>query len=121
MKEKKPKPKKINKPHSLAKFIVGKWIERQNINWARDIKLAMPLAAEYPEFEFWDGLEKYRSLDNMMGFRTEKAKAYLARQYLQFKLVLPTKDEYKLEETKVGEDIPITERSKPTSILEFCK
>lgn len=120
--KKEPKPKKINKPHALAKFIVGKWIQKNDINWPRDIKLAMPLAALYPEFEFWDGLPVRFHPDNFAALITEKAKKYLATQYIQFKLVLPTKEGYKLEDTKVGEDLTtIPLEKKPTSIMEFCK
>lgn len=112
--------KKANPLHSLAKFIVGKYVDKRKVDWPRDVKIAMKIAADYPEPEFWDQLPCRFPCASMAVMFTPKARDYLKSQWAKFKLVLPDKKEYKLEEGIVSENLPNVLVEKPRTLLDFC-
>ena len=115
-------PKKTANPlNKVAKFIVSKYVIPGQINWPRDIKIANQLLESYPSGPFWEFLPCTFQSPTLASLLTAKAQSYLRSEWLKFNLVLPVKEEYKLETHKVGEDLEYKVITKPRSILDFCR
>ena len=103
-------------PHKLCQFIVKKYI-KDNVNWAREIKIAKRLIKTYQGYSFWNSLKQLK-LPSLAWFLTDEGKAFLAIEQKKNDLSLDKKvDNIILTENKAGEDKKVCQ--KPKSLLEF--
>jgi hypothetical protein len=77
------------------------------------------LLKQYPDRDFWLAYTLNWQPDNMFYFLSAHGQAQLARDWATFSLDIPTQTEYKLEMTKVGEDIVVNK--KPRTVAELLK
>ena len=123
------KPKKAKIPvnpeskrrSKLAKFIVEKYVLKRDINWPRDMKIAVRMVSEFPENRFWEGLPVKFQSPSLVCLNTEKARAFLLRSWQEFNLVLPTPECYDYVGLKQGDDYVPTEKKPLLSLLDFSK
>ena len=102
--------------HKLCQFIVKKYI-KDNVNWAREIKIAQSLIKTYKGYSFWNSLKQLK-LPSLAWFLTDEGKAFLAIEQKKNDLSLDKKTEdIVLTENKSGEDKKVCQ--KPKSLLEF--
>lgn len=102
--------------HKLCQFIVKKYI-KDNINWAREIKIAQTLIKTYKGYSFWNNLKQVK-LPSLAWFLTNEGKAFLAIERKKDNLSLDKKsNNIVLTENKAGEDKKVCQ--KPKSLLEF--
>jgi len=117
---------------SIQQTIIKKFVRKNEINWARDMKAATALLKIFPDHGFWEWLEPYPTVSNLGFFRSEKNLTILKDRYslfLQRKDLKQSKEKlkesfdskaaisYNQEDSKVGEDIPIVK--KPRTLKEF--
>jgi hypothetical protein len=103
-------------PHKLCQFIVKKYI-KDNVNWAREIKIAKGLIKTYQGYSFWNSLKQLK-LPSLAWFLTDEGKAFLAIEQKKNDLSLDKNiDNIILTENKAGEDKKVCQ--KPKSLLEF--
>ena len=114
IKDKEQEPKIGN----LLKEIIGLLVQKENVNWPRDMKIAKRLYTQYPEIEFWRSLVMERSV-SMAFFITEHSLKYIEKQWLNYHLEPSNIEKYELAEIKIGQDVAVDK--KPKTILEFIK
>ena len=117
---------------SIQQTIVEKFVRKNEVDWARDMKAATALLKIFPEHEFWEWLEPHPTVSNLGFFRSKKSLTILKDRYslfLQRKDLKESKEKlkesfdskvatnYNQEDSKVGEDIPIVK--KPRTLKEF--
>ena len=113
---------------NLADLILSKMIEGDIINFRREYPFAYKLADKYNELEFWRTLI-FRQVPSLLVLknaalsdRLEKCWIAFKKQLAAQKSIVITKSEIKYElGEKVGEDTASHKKSKPKSILDFCK
>lgn len=102
--------------HKLCQFIVKKYI-KDNVNWAREIKIAQTLIKTHKGYSFWNSLKQLK-LPSLAWFLTDEGKSFLAIEVKKNDLSLDKKtDNIILTENKAGEDKKVCQ--KPKSLLEF--
>ena len=104
--------------HKLCQLIVKKYI-KNNINWAREIKIAQKLIKKFNSFKFWDNLQELKSPPpSLAWFLKPQGKIFLLKEYEAFNLNLD-KVKIDLQKNKVQDD-KITCK-KPKSLVEFIR
>jgi len=117
---------------SIQQTIVEKFVRKNEVDWARDMKAATALLKIFPEHGFWEWLEPHPTVSNLGFFRSKKNLTILKDRYslfLQRKDLKESKEKlkesfdskvatsYNQEDSKVGEDIPVVK--KPITLKEF--
>ncbi len=107
--------KKKNKYQKL----VQKFVEKENIAWSREIKIAVELYSYCPEENFWEQLELGFMLKSLAWFKRKwDGEKRLRKEYTLFKLSAE-KEKIKLEEKPV---VTIeNKQDKPKDVLEFIE
>ena len=103
--------------HKLCQFIVKKYI-KQNINWAKEIKIAQILIKTNNTYKFWHNLKDLK-LPSLAWFLTPEGKNFIAIESTKNKLIISKPIKYKLEINKVDEDKKVCQ--KPKTLLEFIR
>jgi hypothetical protein len=103
--------------HKLCQFIVKKYV-KQNINWAKEVKIAQSLIKQYKEYSFWNNLELVK-LPSLAWFLTDEGKKFINTQ-IKIHLLKETKRiSYDILEEKINEDKKTCQ--KPKTIIQFIK
>lgn len=110
--------------HNRCKFLVTKFVNKEGLNWAREIKIAKKLLKIYPSIEDWTALKLDFKLNSLAFFLTEEGKKHIS--ILKFNKskenvldLFKTKKEV-LNKEKVGEDVT-KNTTKGNSLLDFLK
>ncbi len=75
------------------------------------------LLKQYPSRDFWLAYTLSFKLNSLFWFKGQDGQAQLARDWATFNLKMTPPPEYKLEDTKVGEDVAVVR--KPRTIAEL--
>lgn len=114
------KKKKEAESRRNVRKIIAELVELKSIIWPRDIVIFRDLYSLYPDVNFWLNLNWFQEkVPTIAFYATEKQKARLIIEWAKFNLVIPKKQEYLLEDTKIGEDYTFSPVKK--NILDFCK
>lgn len=111
-----PKPKALlnrNETIGLAK----RFVKLDKYDGLRDMMVLYRLYKQFPNRDFWLNYELGFQLNAMFWFLGKDGQDRLKRDWSVFHLDLKPQEEYKLEDTKVGEDLKI--ESKPKTMAEF--
>lgn len=109
--------------HNRCKFLVSKFVNKDGLNWAREIKIAKKLLKIYPSFDDWTALKLEFKLNSLAFFLTEEGKKEIS--VLKFNkskenvLNLFSKQKEIIEKEKLGLDIE--PNKKPLSLEDFLK
>lgn len=117
---------------AIHQTIVEKFVRKNEIMWARDVKVATKLIKIFPEHQFWEWVEPFETAKSLHFLLTEKNINTLKEKYSYFLQQQDLKNSSeKLKESfeskpstpynhgaeKFGEDISITR--KPKTLREF--
>lgn len=116
MKTKKP----TNTNHEKCKWLVENFVKKENINWAREIKMAQKFLKENDDIDFWkDILKQFKSkLPSMSFFLTEDGKEIIKREQNKKNLVLPEKISYNIEIEKDNNSVGVKSKSRLLKFLD---
>jgi hypothetical protein len=103
--------------HKLCQFIVKKFI-KNNVNWAREIKIAQELIKTHKGYAYWNNLKDLK-LPSLAWFLTHEGKVFLATEDKKKDLQIQMPEQILLQEYKIGEDKKVCQ--KPKSLLEFIR
>lgn len=108
--------------HSRCKFLVSKFLIKDQLNWAREIKIAKKLLKLYPDFKIWSDLKLKFKLNSLAFFLTEEGKGEMS--VFEFNKskenvldLLPQNSEV-IGNEKIGKDV-IKDSPKPLSFKDF--
>lgn len=103
---------------NINKYIVGKFVKPEKINWAREIKISKKLVKSYPNEEFWRGFELTFKLNSLAWFISGDGEIKIRTDYNLFSLQFDKNDvKSDLSNEKFGEDKII--EKVPKNTLEF--
>lgn len=111
-----------NSEHSRCKFLVSKFLIKDQLNWAREIKIAKKLLKSYPDFNIWSNMKLEFKLNSLAFFLTDEGKGAMA----VFKFnkskenvldLLPQNGEV-IGEEKMGKDV-VKNLPKTLSLKDF--
>ena len=103
--------------HKLCQFIVKKFI-KENINWAKEIKIAQKLLKLYKGYKFWNNLKDIK-IPSLAWFLTEDGKKFINTQLKINNLILAPKEKYIILNHKIDQDKKICK--KPKTLIEFIQ
>lgn len=114
----------IKTDHQKCKFLVSKFVEKDNANWPREIKIAKKLIKIYPDIQLWFDLKLEFKLNSLAFFLTDDGKKEMtALRFNKAKenvLDFFPKGTTSFNEEKLGEDKKV-ELPKTNSLLDFLK
>lgn len=102
------------------RFIIQKYIPKEKIVWPKEMTIAKRLWKMFPILAFWESLDPI-PIESLVQLCTSNSLSFIQNQFNVFKLKLKDKEEHKISDTKIGEDI--VKETKPTNLKEFlqCK
>lgn len=103
--------------HKLCQFIVKKYIQN-NVNWAREIKIAQKLTKEYKAYSFWNNLNQIK-LPSLAWFLTDEGKKFINTQIKIQSLKSIKKLSYEISDKKIGKDKKTCQ--KPKTVIQFIR
>jgi len=103
--------------HKLCQFIIKKYIQN-NVNWAREIKIAQKLTKKYKDYSFWNNLRQAK-LPSLAWFLTEEGLAFINIGSKVQDMKEQPKEKYLISDDKTGEDKKTCQ--KPKNIIQFIR
>jgi hypothetical protein len=103
--------------HKLCQFIVKKYIQN-NVNWAREIKIAQKLTKKYKDYSFWNNLRQVK-LPSLAWFLTEEGLAFINIGSKVQEMKEQPKEKHLISNNKIGEDKKTCQ--KPKNIIQFIR
>lgn len=119
---KQKKPRKLSRNQLLIKKFVNVEFYQNKYFWPKEMKFMSKLIKAYGfEFLEWLNPPSNYKLTSLIYFFTPQGENYLSDQLFEYKKLktdlTPQKQEVKLEEDKVGQDIIV--EKKPKSLKDF--
>lgn len=106
--------------HSEKKEIIQRLVtipaKQKRPFWAKEMKFLNDFIEKYPNLNFWKVVSFGNKIESLLLLKGEFGEKELKRKYLEFKYVIPKKEQYNIGE-KEGEDIDID--NKPRTIKDF--
>lgn len=99
----------------FKKIMVSKFLKPENINWAKEMRIAQTILSKYPDKNIWKNLFLPFKLNSLFFFLTQKGQEFLKPKREKY-IPHVSKNETKIGEQKLGEDIII---NKPKTIKDF--
>lgn len=113
-----PKPKALfSRSETIG--LCKRFVKPEQYDGARDLMVMYKLFKQFPNREFWLNYTLDFQLNATLWFLGEDGQTQLNRDWSIFHLDLSKQTEYKLEDKKVGEDIPLP--PKPKTLAEFLQ
>jgi hypothetical protein len=110
--------KKRKKINNIYQYLVWKFCkDPDNVNWPKEIVIAKSLIKDHGE-EIFKHLSFDIEIQSLAQFRSEKFKAFLAKQKKLLDLDF-RKEHAIMRERKIGKDKEV--KKKPITLLEFLK
>jgi len=103
--------------HKLCQFIVKKYLQN-NVNWAREIKIAQKLIKKHKDYSFWNNLRQVK-LPSLAWLLTEEGIAFLNIGHKVQGMKEQAKEKHSILDNKIGEDKKTCQ--KPKNIKQFIR
>ena len=108
--------------HGKCKFLVSKFVVKDNLNWPREIKIAKKLLKLYPDFVVWSNLKLDFKLNSLAFFLMDEGKSQMSifkfnKSKENVLDLLPQNSEV-IGNKKIGKDT-VEDSLKPLSFKDF--
>jgi len=111
-----PKPKALlNRAETIG--LAKRFVKIDQYDGARDMMVLYRLYKQFPNRDFWLNYTLGFQLNSLLWFLGKDGQERLNKDWSIFHLDLKPQEEYKLEDTKVGEDLTL--ERKPRTMAEF--
>jgi hypothetical protein len=90
-----------------------------NINWPQEMKATKTLFSKKANLEFWKTFNLPYKLNSLMFLLSARGQQEIEKAYREFVFQIPDKKTVEEQDTKVGEDIPVT--FAPKTFKDFLK
>jgi hypothetical protein len=108
-----------NIQHEICKKIVLTFLRKNiHISWAKELKIAKKLLAEFPQIADWNGIPEENKTNSLAYFLLPQGKAFIEKFQVTKDFVAPELTVYNIGNNVYGENKHIA-TSKPKTMFQF--